>query len=335
MVQEEKQKNELSENAGAVTGADHGTPVQGENNPQLPISSNAEQGEHRCNFEESSYDKCEEGESDDKILTSIEEIEKSFEWKAEFAAGSVVFGKRWKVTVYRAKTIKYPKGVFLVEFKYLKFDQPSQSYVLHELYEGNEKKIPEILSALFEFGGYLSRKQLEEMISYAKKLAQTDYVKQITSAEFEALLGGALGQENAQSNLEILEEELLLDLSEIAKLSERNYSEEAHKAIVLDTPDYPPGLVAVHPHTVDAAFIWNDDSNQPSRVGYIAKTNPKRSEILTTWQEFAILKVFSKSEKKRNGDRIKGIPSEYSTKRFYILEIPKVYEAVKGGVNND
>ncbi|KIL39547.1 hypothetical protein SD70_19275 [Gordoniibacillus kamchatkensis] len=335
MAQEEKQKNELSENAGAVTGADHGTPVQGENNPQLPISSNAEQGEHRSNFEESSYDKCEEGESDDKILTSIEEIEKSFEWKAEFTAGSIVFGKRWKVTVYWAKTIRYPKGAYLVEFKYLKFVQSSQSYVLHELYEGNEKKIPEILSALCEFGGYLSRKQLEEMISYAKKLALTDYVRQITSAEFESLLGGALDQDAAYKNLGKLEEELFIDLSEIARLSEGNYSEEAHKAIVLDTPDYPRGLVAVHPHTVDAVFTWNEDSDQPSRVGYNAKTDPERNEILYTWKKFGLLKIFTKSNDDRNNDKIKGIPQAYKHKRFYILEIPKVYEAVVGGVNND
>ncbi|WP_187128414.1 hypothetical protein [Brevibacillus massiliensis] len=242
------------------------------------------------------------------------------------------FSPYWEVKLYWGINQKFPHGTYVVEFTSKGRKRTSKSYLHHELMDEN-KFFSSVLADLASFGLYIDKPLLEKMIIFAIELRKQDIAEEVSTDKLNSLIGGGvLSQSDAVRNLDLLQEDLMFDFDDLAVLSENNYNPLMHKGIILDSIEYTGKcLIAVTRYTLMELFVWDEVEDKPKRGKY--KSNArcmKLDEILQGWEDCGYLKKFTRETHK--GQKIKGIQKEFKSERFYIIECPKVYDALINGV---
>lgn len=284
-------------------------------------SPNSKAGEHKCKLQDHGKRESSQNKSDSNPLLVTDNLKELSE----------SFGTYWDVKLKWGMSLKFPYGTYVMEIVSKGRKSTSKSFLHHEL-DNNQKRFSTVLDDLQSFGLYIDQAMLEKMIKYATELRKQDCAEEISSETMSAMLGGAYGKSDARRTHEILEEDLLFDIEELAFLSEHNYNPFIHKGIVLDANEYKgKGLVAVTRFTLMDRFVWDEiDDRRVARGEYKSTAQCKElNEVLQGWESCDYLMRFTQGNHK--GERVKGIPVEYKTERFYIVKCPKVYEALTNG----
>lgn len=239
----------------------------------------------------------------------------------------------WEIKLYWGTTLKFPYGTYIVEFTSKGRKRTSKSFLHHELMGTNHKKFDSVLNELKPFALYIDKNMLEQMINYATELRKQDTADEVSSEKITSMLGGAFGETDVKRTYQILEGDLLFDLSDLALLSdeEEGFDPQTHKGIILDTNEYKnKDLVAITRYTLMDLFVWDEEEPRLPRGEYKSNARCRElDEIIQGWEDCGYL-VRSK-QGNHKGQKVKGAPRDSKNERFYIISCPKVHEALKNG----
>lgn len=248
---------------------------------------------------------------------------------------NVDFKQFWTIKLYKSKTLKYPKGVYVLEFRTNEGSESVSSYYYHhDLLNESCRKFKEVLEDLNIFGSYIDRSMLQAMIDESKILRKNKDYQWISPDELDSMMKqNELNNEETKNKHRDFEEYVLEMINSFPTVSSGKYDPDESSGIILDTPElrkkFGENVIGVTKYTLMEIFVW--DERPCSRKEYRSYNghDDTLNSLLHQWKDAGLL--VKRTELGRLNEWVKNPGRGIDKDRFYLIRCPRVFEVLKKG----